>query len=424
MRHGTTVGRRYNLTMASQTLDTALGEVREALLDRSRLVRAVAAGRRHGQRPSVVRAELHPVVIKAGQRLQVVGSDGVRPHTRNVEWGDEATAAVDSLLAEPFANWYVETTTAVIQIRITKRGNAQVHRAPAKDQARPALGHDRDKTHLLDPDDPLFTLIGANAAKRRQVDAFVRAVVATIPQPSAADLTDHDKVGQQSLRAVDLGCGNAYLTFAAYDYLTRHGLDIEMTGVDIREDQRSRNTELARKLGWAERVRFVASTIAQAQIEPTDGATAAGGVDVVFALHACDTATDEALARAMAWRSRYIFAAPCCHHDVAAQLRRGSAPLPYGILTQDAIVRERFSDTLTDALRAALLRSRGYHVDVVEFVESAHTPRNVLIRASRIDHPSGQQLSGQEAAGKEYGELVEVWGVQPHLATLLEDLRI
>jgi Methyltransferase domain len=420
--------------MATQTIDTALGEVREALLDRSRLVRAIAAGRRHGQRPSVVRVDLHPVAIKAGPRLQVVASDGARPHTRNVEWGDEAAAEVDSLLAEPFANWHVETTTAVLEIRITKRGNAQVHRAQAKEQARPSLGHDRDKAHLLDPGNPLFTLIGANGAKRRQVDAFVRAVVARIPLPASADLTDQsnqdqsnqDQAGRQPLHAVDLGCGNAYLTFAAYDYLTQQGLDIKMTGIDVREDQRIRNTELARKLGWEERVRFVASTIAEARLEPADGVTADEevDVDVVFALHACDTATDEALARAMAWRSRYIFVAPCCHHDVAAQLRRSTAPQPYGPLVQDAILRERFSDTLTDALRAALLRSRGYNVDVVEFVESAHTPRNVLIRASRIDQPSGQQLGDQQSAGKEYRELVEAWGVQPHLATLLADLRI
>jgi hypothetical protein len=345
----------------------------------------------------MVRAELRPVVIKVGPRLQVVTTDGVLPHTRNVGWGDEAATTVDALLAEPFANWRLETTTAVLEVRITKRGNAQVHRARA--EAQPVLRHDRDKAHVIDPGDPLFTMLGANAAKRRQVDAFVRAVTKTIPIP------EHQG---ESLRAVDLGCGNAYLTFAAYHHLTQQGIDLEMIGVDVRKDQRIRNTELARELGWDERVRFVASTIAQAETDD---------VDVVFALHACDTATDEALARAIEWRSRYIFAAPCCHQDIAAQLRSSATPRPYGLLTQHAILRERFADTLTDALRAALLRSRGYQVDVVEFVDSKHTPRNTLIRARRVDRPQGD-------AAQAYRELVKAWGVSPRLATLLEELEV
>ena len=104
---------------------------------------------------------------------------------------------------------------------------------------------------------------------------------------------------------------------------------------------------------------------------------------MVLALHACDTATDEALARAVEWESPLVLAAPCCHHDIAAQLRRNPTPAPYALLTRHGILRERFADTLTDALRAALLRVLGYRVDVVEFVESQHTPRNTLLRAVR-----------------------------------------
>src|SRR6185312_14142736 len=104
--------------------------------------------------------------------------------------------------------------------------------------------------------------------------------------------------------------------------------------------------------------------------------------DLVLALHACDTATDEALARAVGWGSKWILAAPCCHHDVAAQLKRAESPSPYGQLTRHAILRERFADVLTDSLRASLLRLHGYRVDVVEFVDSAHTPRNLLLRGA------------------------------------------
>ena len=105
--------------------------------------------------------------------------------------------------------------------------------------------------------------------------------------------------------------------------------------------------------------------------------------DVVLALHACDTATDDALARAVTWEAPLVLAAPCCHHDIAAQLRRTPTPAPYALLTRNGILRERFADTLTDAMRASVLRLVGYRVDVIEFVDSKHTPRNTLLRAVR-----------------------------------------
>lgn len=376
-----------------EPLDAALTEVRALLLDPA-LTRAVAAGRRRGHRPSVVRAEVRPVTLKAGPRLQISTSDGARPYTRNVAPGAEAGAAVDELLAEPFGNWHVETADTTLQLRVTKSGEAQVHRAAAGRPAREPGGHDRAKDWLLDPGDPLFAEIGGSAAKRRQVDAFLRALTATLPD----DLTG-------PLRVVDLGCGNAYLTFAAYRYLARRGLDVELVGVDVREDQRRRNTELAERLGWVNRVRFVAGTIADAVVEPAP--------DLVLALHACDTATDEALARAVRWDARWVLAAPCCHHDVAAQLRSRPAPAPYELLTRQGILRERFADVLTDALRAALLRLHGYRAEVVEFVDSAHTPRNLLIRARRT---GGAPTADQRA---EYRDLIGQWGVTPRLETLL-----
>jgi hypothetical protein len=112
------------------------------------------------------------------------------------------------------------------------------------------------------------------------------------------------------------------------------------------------------------------------------------------------------------WQAPLVLAAPCCHHDIAAQLRTSEAPGPYAMLTRHGILRERFADTLTDALRASLLRREGYRVDVVEFVESAHTPRNTLLRAVRTGAPGAD-------ASREYDELVAAWGVRPRLGELL-----
>ncbi|GIJ75841.1 Methyltransferase domain-containing protein [Micromonospora phaseoli] len=382
-----------------QPLDAALAEVRSMLLGPA-LTRAVAAGRRRGQRPSVVRAELRPVALKAGRRLQISTSDGARPYTRNVSPGPEAEAAVRELLAEPFGNWHVETAEGTLQLRVTKSGEAQVHRTAVASPVTTAATHDRAKEYLLDPGDPIFAEIGGSAAKRRQVDAFLRALAATLPSGLAEELGG-------PLRVVDLGCGNAYLTFAAYRYLSQLGLDVELVGVDVRDDQRRRNSELAQRLGWADRVRFVAGTIADATVEPAP--------DLVLALHACDTATDEALARAVRWGARWVLAAPCCHHDIAAQLRSRPTPTPYELLTRQGILRERFADALTDALRAGLLRLHGYRAEVVEFVDSAHTPRNLLIRARRTAaHPTAAQRT-------EYRELVAQWQITPRLETLLAE---
>jgi SAM-dependent methyltransferase len=395
-----------------EDLDGALASLRPLLLDLDRLVRAVAAGHRRGAGPAYRRAELRPVDLKTGRRLQVVLTER-SPLTRNLAGGD-AARVVDELLAEPFGSWHVETADEVRQLRVTKRGQAQVHvaRVSRRDvQGRAVVsGHDRAKQRLLDPGDPLFDTLGADADKRRQVDAFLRLLAPTVDRALARAAA----VGRP-LHVVDLGCGNAYLTFAAHRYLSGRAAEagvvgVLTTGVDVRADMVGRNRRLA------ERLEMAGLTFVEGAIEGTDPGL--GEVDVVLALHACDTATDDALAAAVRWRAAVVLAAPCCHHDVQRQLAERQAagqpvPHPYLAVTRHAILRERLADVLTDALRAGLLRLVGYRVDVVEFVDSRHTPRNALIRA---------ELTGAEADDvrrAEYADLVAVWGLRPRLGELL-----
>jgi SAM-dependent methyltransferase len=394
--------------------ESARAELRGLLTDADRLVRAVAAGRRRGSQPRWVRATLRPVSLKAGTRLQLTTDDGTRPTTRNLAWGGEVESTVDELLAQPFGNWHIDTRDGIVQVRVTKRGEAQIHRESTGSGlptgVPAARAHDEVPAHILDPGDPLFDVIGGTAAKRRQVDAFLRSLAATLEldghQAAGSTPSGSETALPSPLRVVDMGCGNAYLTFAAYRFLsTLSTVEVELTGVDMRDDQRRRNTELAHSLGWQDRVRFTAATIARAPLDDPH---------VVLALHACDTATDEALARAVQAGARWIVAAPCCHHDVARQLRANRPPAAYEILTRHGILRERFADVLTDALRAALLRLHGYRVDVVEFIDSRHTPRNVMLRARRTHAPASP------AAREEYDHLVAAWGIRPYLATLLD----
>ena len=378
-----------------ESLDVALATLRPLLLDPQVLVRAVAAGHRRATRPRWERVELRPVDLKSGRRLQIVTHGEGAPLTRNEDYGQRAEGAVDDLLNEPFGNWHVQTTTETVQLRVTKKGAAQLHRAAAVDTQH--TGHDRAKPHLIDPGDPLFSVLGAGASKRRQVDAFLRVL--------AAAVDDADLPKDRPLRVVDLGCGNAYLTFAAYRYLSEDRA-VDLVGVDVREEARERNTAIAADLGWADHVRFEAGSIEDAPDRDAD---------VVLALHACDTATDDALAQAVRWKAPLVLAAPCCHHDLQRQLRAATIPTPYGVLTRHPILRERLGDALTDAFRAALLRREGYRADVIQFVDAEYTPRNTMIRAVRGGG------SPDPGAQLEYDELVRAWGVTPHLQTLLVD---
>lgn len=405
-----------------EPLAAALTGLRSLLLNPG-LVKAVAAGRRRGADPAHVRAELRPVQLKAGRRLQVTTTDGRTPSTRNLE-PERAGETVDELLAEPFGSWRVETVDEIVQLRVTKRGEAQVHREtlvrpnahqPNAHQsnahprtAEPPNGvappHDRPRQHLIDPADPLFSVLGADAAKRRQVDAFLRQLA-----PIARRVTS---VGRP-LRVVDLGCGNAYLTIAAHRYLVENvDPDTRTIGVDVRPEMAERNAGIADALGLTG-LSFVASTIEDADL----GTDFKADVDLALALHACDTATDDALALAVRWQARGVLAAPCCHHDIQRQLSQAptAQPLPFAALTRHGILRERFADVLTDAVRADLLRLLGYRVDVIEFIDSRHTPRNALIRAVRTQAvPTARRAA-------EYLELVTAWQLRPALAELLAD---
>lgn len=384
----------------------ALDRVAAALRERDALVRAVASGSRRGVANPWRRAEIRYVDLKPGRRLQVVRYDERQAHTQNYA---DVDAAVAELLATGFNAWHVTTTSRVLQLRFTKKGAPLLHESATS--AEQDLAHDRAKQHLLAEDHPVFRALGladesgrikpSRRDKFRQVQEFCGALAAALDDGFAAGALPTDR----PLVVADLGCGNAYLTFAADALLAARGVDARLVGVDVKEQSREHNTAVAAGLGVADRMSFVVGTIGDVTLDPAP--------DVVLALHACDTATDDALARAVEWGSGLVLAAPCCHHDVARQLRSAAAPAGYELLVRDGILRERFADTLTDGLRAGLLRQRGYRVDVTDFVDSAHTPRNTLLRAVR----TGRAAAPDEVSA--YADLVSTWHLRPALAERL-----
>ncbi len=397
-----------------EALGDATATFRAALLEDSGLVRGTLSGRQRNMAPSFRRVEIRYVDLKAGRRLQVTSYDDTRATARNIEPGAPAAVEIDSLLAAGYANWQVDTVTETLQVRVSKKGRPLIHRAAKGSATAPDLSHDRTKRRRLDESDELFAALGiatpegrikpTRTAKYRQVQDFLSAL-----DPLVGHLAmTRGETDEPPVRVVDLGCGNAYLTFAAFRYLgTVKRLPVHMLGVDISASARSHNTEVARRLGVEASMDFIGGAIADVEVDPRP--------DLVLALHACDTATDDALARAVRWQAPVILAAPCCHHDIQRQLAGVEAPAAYRLVTRHAILRERFADVLTDALRAAILRMVGYRVEVVEFVDSQHTPRNALIRGVR----TGSRPSDETVAA--YLSLVRDWGVRPALAQLLVD---
>jgi SAM-dependent methyltransferase len=394
------------------TIDDARAETLD-LFQPDRLVRATLSGRVRGRdAPTFRRVDLRFVDLQHGRRLQVTRYDQTQAFTSNIDLAG-GPAEVASLLAEPYAHWLVETTTETVQVRVTKRGRPMVHRSPRAEAVDPDRAHDRTKSRRLDSNDPIFAALGlvtadgrvkpSRVAKFRQVQDLLGALDPVIDDAISlgpgADLSP-----ERPLRVADLGCGNAYLTFGALRYLTSvRGLPVRAVGVDVKAQSRDRNTELAASAGLSGHVEFVQSPIESVELDERP--------DIVLALHACDTATDDALARAVEWNAPVILAAPCCHHDIQRQL--GQAPAAYSLVTRHGILRERLADVLTDSLRAAILRLVGYRVEVVEFVDTRHTPRNALIRAVR----TGSAGSAETRAA--YDELTRQWGVYPALAQRL-----
>lgn len=399
----------------AENLLRALAQVRSRLLDAESLVRGVASGHQRGAAPRWRRVELRYVDLKAGRHLQITAYDVTQAHTSNHAVGQAARDAVDDLLDEPFGNWHVETTAESVQMRVTKKG-ALLHVAQRRTPAEVDRAHDRGKERLLEENDPLFRALGladgegrikpSRRDKYRQVEEFLRLLDSAVSEALEKGQLRRP-TPQDPLRVVDLGCGNAYLTFAAERFLSGvRGMPVQLIGVDVKQQSRDHNERVAAELGMG--ARFVVGSIGGVEVDPAP--------EVVLALHACDTATDEALARAVRWGSSLILAAPCCHHDVAAQLRRVPTPAPYTMLTRHGILRERFADTLTDALRATLMRLQGYRVDVVQFIGSEHTPRNTMLRAAL----AGAPVKGGSVR-REYDELVSTWNIHPKLAELLDD---
>ena len=393
------------------TREEAFQEAASKILDTSTFVRAVLSGRRRNMSVDFERIDIRLVEIKGVLNLQLMQNDGRATTTKNLV---PSALEVDQLLNSGYANIMVESTNEAYSIRITKSGDAQVH--TEKRLSEQNLSHDKKKERLLDPSDPFLREVGIADAKGvikpsrqdkyKQVEEFLRLLSPALNAAIEAGQI-HKPTKENPLRITDLGCGHAYLTFAAHQFLLKSGLPVIVTGIDVRPDSRDRNNAIAEKLGITKTITFKAEEISK---------TTSENADVAIALHACDTATDDAIAWAVNGGANLLLIAPCCHHDIQKQIE--VAPEPWGALTKFGLMKERLGDLLTDSFRAQLLRIVGYRVEVIEFVGGEHTPRNLMIRAVKTD-AKPEQLDIDR-----YLEITAQWGVKPALEQKLSTLNI
>ena len=386
--------------------ESSIEEIQEIVSDPNRLVRAIFSGRRRNMQPIYEKIELRPVKLHDKLLLQMITVQESKSRTTNLDFGSFNCL---EMLESGFANCLVESVDLTLTVRFTKKGDPLIHRSERK--LLQSTSHDRQKNRLLDPDSDFLRQIGISDRnglikpsmrdKYLQIEEFLRILMPTLRDEIATGRLQKP-TQDEPLNVFDHGCGNAYLTFAVHCFLNEQEIPNKIIGIDQRDDSRQRNTKIASDLGLNDSIIFRAEKIAELGAE---------NVDLAIALHACDTATDDAIAWSVENHAQILLVSPCCHHDLQSQLVKISEP--WSIITKNGILKERLGDILTDSLRAQILKLHGYRTDIIEFIGDEHTPRNLLIRAVFTKSTS----EADEKA--KYQELLNIWSVKPRLAELL-----
>ncbi|MFM7100651.1 MAG: class I SAM-dependent methyltransferase [Verrucomicrobiota bacterium] len=351
-----------------------------------------------GRDTSVRNIFIRPVRIRGVRQLAFTYRHARRDVVKNLE-DDEAIRLLEELVGGGFLNAFLSTTAYTAHWFFRKGRPPRLVLGRPEVTEAPDLAHDRPKQRQVVPDaiwlrqlqvtTPEGKVRAGMEAKYRQIHRFVELL-----DPLLADARLPD---DRPWRMADMGCGKGYLTFAAYEHLLqRSGRDPEVLGVEERADLVEGAAEVARACGFTG-LQFLAGRIQDAPLSE---------VDILVALHACDTATDDALARGIGAGARLLVVSPCCHREVRPQLEPGPGLEP---VLRHGILRERQAELATDALRAALLEAAGYEARVCEFVSPEHTGKNLMIAAVRRARFTGDDRARCLAA---VGELARLFGIR------------
>lgn len=357
----------------------------------------------------VIKICARPVLKNKTLLFQIEEYTKTQVFHKNLTAGDAGSYLTGKLSSDTssqtasFKNALVETQSFTANVLVSKKGTITIKKkmnASAK-QPKISLSHNRKKKYILEEGIPVPFLIdlgvmtqngnivNAHYDKFRQINRFLEYIEDILPSLPTG----------RELRILDFGCGKSYLTFAIYYYLkVLKGYPVRITGLDLKEDVIRHCNELAVKYGY-DKLEFLCGDIAY-----YDGCSQ---VDMVVTLHACDTATDYALAKAVGWGAKVILSVPCCQHELNKQMKNDllSPVLHYGIL------KERMAALMTDGLRAQILEANGYRTQILEFIDMAHTPKNLLIRAVYNGHCADNKA--------QINDLLAAFDVNPTLYRLL-----
>lgn len=354
----------------------------------------------------VLKIKVRPVELKGKRLFQCESFTKTQVFHENLEV-EEAIQRMDHALGE-FRQMQLSSGEMDYTVLISKKGKVtiQKRKVQGRECCKMDVSHNRSKRYILQEGIPVPFLqdlgvmtqegkiVRTKFDKFRQINRFLEFIEDILPQL--------DK--KREITILDFGCGKSYLTYAMYYYL--HELkkyDIRIIGLDLKKDVIRHCNELAEKYGY-EKLTFLEGDIAD--YEGVDS------VDMVVTLHACDTATDYALAKAIGWDAKVILSVPCCQHELNKQIENELLEpiMKYGLL------KERFAALLTDGLRAEYLERKGYKVQVLEFIDMEHTPKNILLRAVK----NGQQVADKEEKKDILRECEAFFHVEPTLGKLLK----
>ncbi len=362
-----------------------------------KLLQAVLSASR-GNGPSKVK--IRPVKLKNEIVYQASATEGPKVFHKNYT-RTELIAYLEAALKESFGQLQASGAEIDGTVLVSKKGKVtvKVRRHPAKAPVQ-IMAHNRVKQYILKEGVPVPFLIDLGVMtekgkivtsrydKFRQINRFLEFIEDILPKLAK----------DREVTILDFGCGKSYLTFAMYYYLRElRGYDVNIIGLDLKTDVIEKCSRLAVKYGY-EKLHFY-----QGDIADYEGVSS---VDMVVTLHACDTATDFALAKAVEWGAQVILSVPCCQHEVNRQVKSELLEplLKYGI------IKERMSALITDGVRANLLESKGYDTQLLEFIDMEHTPKNILIRAVK---------TGKSRNPEKVMEMMNVLQIRPTLEKLL-----
>ena len=378
-----------------------------------KIISAVASNPRDKEKIS--KMKLRPLIVKEELVYQAESFVGPKAFHQNLKPSEVADFLV-ARMEQDFKQLELDMETQKAIVLVSKKGKVTINKKQ-KTQAvkveKEALSHNRTKQYVLPADAPVPFLVdlGVQTAegqivrtkydKFRQINRyleFVRDILPSLPK-------------NRTLTIIDFGCGKSYLTFALYYFLKIvHNYDIRVIGLDLKKDVIEHCNTLSKKYGY-EGLSFHVGDISS--FEGVDE------VDMVVTLHACDTATDYALEKAIRWNAKVIFSVPCCQHEVNKQIQCDAlqGALKYGL------IKERLSALITDAVRANILEQQGYETQVLEFIDMEHTPKNILIRAVKREGMSYAPgaISKKNTPSQQLEQLEALLHIEPTLQKLLQE---